>query len=123
MFAMFAKFFISITFNGVYVVTSECYPTVIRGSALAICNLFARIANVISPSIMLLGTLYSRNIPYIIYGSLAMTSAVLYLIFLPETKGLILPDTIEEMINDNDNKSHDDSMKEKKNEGFKPTDF
>jgi OCT family organic cation transporter-like MFS transporter 4/5 len=36
--ALIGKFTISFTYNGIYIITAEMYPTVIRNSTVSICN-------------------------------------------------------------------------------------
>jgi hypothetical protein len=52
--ALIGKFTISFTYNGIYIITSELYPTVVRNTAVSISQAFARLGGVIAPSINLL---------------------------------------------------------------------
>lgn len=52
--ALIGKFSISFTFNGVYIVTAELYPTTIRNSAISFCSAISRIGGVIAPYILIL---------------------------------------------------------------------
>lgn len=52
--ALAGKLTISFTFNTIYIITAESHPTVIRNSAVAICQTFSRIAAVLAPNIQLL---------------------------------------------------------------------
>ena len=52
--ALIGKFAISFTYNGIYIITSELYPTVIRNTSVSIAQAFARLGAVIAPSINLL---------------------------------------------------------------------
>ena len=52
--ALIGKFAISFTYNGIYIITSELYPTVIRNTSFSIAQTFARFGSVIAPSINLL---------------------------------------------------------------------
>lgn len=96
--ALTAKFAISFTYNGIYIITAEMYPTVIRNSAVSFCQTFARLGAVLAPNFQLLGDMYWYPIPFIIYGVFSSISAVLFFFFMPETKGKKLPDTIEEFL-------------------------
>ena len=49
--ALVGKFSISFTYNGIYIITSEMYPTVIRSSTVSMCQAFARLGAVIAPLI------------------------------------------------------------------------
>jgi hypothetical protein len=52
--ALISKFSISFTFNGMYIITAELYPTVVRSSAVSVCQTLARFGSIISPNIQLL---------------------------------------------------------------------
>jgi hypothetical protein len=69
---------------------------VIRSSIIGICSSLSRLATVAAPYIQLLGEEYSDNIPFIVYGSLACSSAILYFIFINESKDIILNDTLQD---------------------------
>ena len=51
MLALIAKYGISFTFNTIYIVTAEMYPTNIRNSAVSICVAFSRFGGLISPQV------------------------------------------------------------------------
>ena len=55
--ALTAKFAISFTYNGIYIITAEMYPTVIRNSAVSFCQTFARLGAVLAPNFQLLVSL------------------------------------------------------------------
>ena len=57
--ALIAKFGISFTFNTIYIVTSEIYPTSIRNSTLNICVSFSRFGGLISPQVETLSRRFS----------------------------------------------------------------
>jgi hypothetical protein len=50
--AVVGKFCIAAAFVVVYVITAESYPTHIRGSALGICNICARLGGILAPLAM-----------------------------------------------------------------------
>ncbi|XP_077868810.1 organic cation transporter protein-like, partial [Saccoglossus kowalevskii] len=58
-------------------------------------NSWGRIAAILAPLIMLLGDYVWGPLPFLVYGSVA-TAAGLLVLFLPETKGVKLPETLEE---------------------------
>ncbi|KAM7374641.1 hypothetical protein PAMP_007287 [Pampus punctatissimus] len=92
---MLGKFGITSSFCVVYAVTSELFPTVIRNTAMGCCSMAARIGNIISPFIIYLKQ-YSKALPYILLGALAISGALLCLV-LPETHRKPLPETISQM--------------------------
>ena len=51
---LIGKFGISFTFNGIFIITSEIYPTVIRNSSVSICQSIGRLGSVSAPTIQLL---------------------------------------------------------------------
>jgi OCT family organic cation transporter-like MFS transporter 4/5 len=57
--ALIGKFSISFTYNGIYIITAEIYPTVIRNSCVSTCQTFSRFGAVISPQIQLIVTFRS----------------------------------------------------------------
>lgn len=52
--ALIGKFSISFTFNGIYIITAETYPTYIRNTAVSISQSLTRFGAVIVPYINLL---------------------------------------------------------------------
>lgn len=73
--ALTAKFAISFTYNGIYIITAEMYPTVIRNSAVSFCQTFARLGAVLAPNFQLLVSLtFSLIIFSHIYSYLILTS-------------------------------------------------
>jgi MFS transporter, OCT family, solute carrier family 22 (organic cation transporter), member 4/5 len=52
--ALSGKFFISLACACAYIITAESYPTVIRGTALSVCNVFDRFGALLAPYIQLL---------------------------------------------------------------------
>eukprot|EP00057_Strongylocentrotus_purpuratus_P021880 XP_011676354.1 PREDICTED: organic cation transporter protein [Strongylocentrotus purpuratus] len=92
--AMIGKFGITGSFTIMYLYTVELYPTNIRGVAIGNCSMFARIASIVAPLILLLSK-YWAPLPLVIYGSMAVIAA-LSALALPETRGKKLPETLEE---------------------------
>lgn len=105
--AMIGKFGATCVFGTVYLYTSELFPTTMRGTAVGFCSTVARIGGIIS---LLLGGL--RQIwgpfPMVIMGTVGTLAGLLALL-LPETTGLVLPETMEEALNINE-----------RNKNFKP---
>ncbi|XP_054752659.1 organic cation transporter protein-like isoform X2 [Lytechinus pictus] len=92
--AMIGKFGISAASNIIYLYTVELYPTNIRGVAVGNCAMFSYIAGILAPLILIL-VKYWDPLPLVIYGSLSVMAA-LSTLFLPETRGKKLPETLEE---------------------------
>ncbi|XP_071762815.2 organic cation/carnitine transporter 2-like [Centroberyx gerrardi] len=92
---MLGKFGITIGTALIYVYTGELYPTVIRNTATGTCAMFSRLGSAIASYFIQL-SVYYKYLPYIILGTLAVLSA-LATVFLPETFGRPLPETIQQM--------------------------
>ncbi|XP_044803801.1 solute carrier family 22 member 5 isoform X2 [Bubalus bubalis] len=93
---MVGKFGITAAFSMVYVYTAELYPTVVRNMGVGVSSTASRLGSILSPYFVYLGA-YDRFLPYILMGSLTVLTAILTL-FLPETFGTPLPDTIDQML-------------------------
>ncbi|KAG8128644.1 hypothetical protein E2320_015465, partial [Naja naja] len=93
---MIGKFGITASFSMVYVYTAELYPTIVRNMGIGASSMASRIGSILSPYFVYLGA-YDRFLPYILMGSLTVLAGILTL-FLPETYGTPLPDTIEQML-------------------------
>ncbi|KAK4814351.1 hypothetical protein QYF61_016309 [Mycteria americana] len=93
---MLGKFGITSAFSMVYVYTAELYPTVVRNMGVGASSMASRLGSILSPYFVYLGA-YDRFLPYILMGSLTVLSGILTL-FLPESYGMPLPDTIEQML-------------------------
>ncbi|XP_074865829.1 organic cation/carnitine transporter 2-like [Carettochelys insculpta] len=93
---MLGKFGITASFSMVYVYTAELYPTVVRNMGVGASSMASRLGSILSPYFVYLGA-YDRFLPYILMGSLTVLTGILTL-FLPESYGTPLPDTIEQML-------------------------
>uniref|UniRef100_A0A8D0DWQ6 Solute carrier family 22 member 5 n=1 Tax=Salvator merianae TaxID=96440 RepID=A0A8D0DWQ6_SALMN len=93
---MIGKFGITSSFSMVYVYTAELYPTVVRNMGVGASSMASRFGSILSPYFVYFGT-YDRFLPYILMGSLTVLAGILTL-FLPESYGTPLPETIEQML-------------------------
>ncbi|XP_028401282.1 solute carrier family 22 member 16-like [Dendronephthya gigantea] len=93
--AITAKFFINISFCGVYLWCVELYPTVIRSTALSTSSCAARIGSFSASYIIWLIRIHTA-LPYSIMGIICLQAALLGL-FLPETKGTPTKETMNDM--------------------------
>ncbi|XP_060033837.1 organic cation/carnitine transporter 2 isoform X2 [Erinaceus europaeus] len=93
---MVGKFGVTAAFSMVYVYTAELYPTVVRNMGVGVSSTASRLGSIVSPYFIYLGA-YDRFLPYILMGSLTILTAILTL-FLPESFGTPLPDTIDQML-------------------------
>ncbi|XP_067676240.1 organic cation transporter protein-like [Haliotis asinina] len=84
-----------------YIFSSELFPTVIRHSATGASSSCARTGAMIAPYIVDVGKFvdgdFSRALPLLMFGSLAVLAGLLALL-LPETLNRDLPETIEDGI-------------------------
>ncbi|KAI0215704.1 Organic cation transporter protein [Lamellibrachia satsuma] len=73
----------------------ELYPTVIRNLGVGMCAFWARVGGVVAPQVLVLGTIWSKSVPLVIFGILSLLGSFTSLL-LPETLGKPLPDTIDQ---------------------------
>lgn len=92
--AMIGKFGISASFALVYIYSAEIFPTPLRSTGVGICSTASRVAGILAPLILLLDE-YWEPLPLLIFGSTCIIGGLL-LLFLPETRGRRLPETIQE---------------------------
>jgi MFS family permease len=92
--ALVGKAGASACFAIVFVYTAEMFPTPIRNSAVGICSTVARIGALSAPAIANLDSIYAP-LPFLIMGGGAVVVGSLSFL-LPETRGIALPETIEE---------------------------
>ncbi|XP_072455088.1 solute carrier family 22 member 13-like isoform X2 [Notamacropus eugenii] len=93
--AVIGKFATSAAFTISYVYSAELFPTVIRQTGMGLVAIFSRIAGILTPLVTLLGE-YHASIPMAIYGTLPVLVGILS-VMLPETKGKILKDNIDDL--------------------------
>lgn len=91
---MLGKLFIAGSFAIIYNYSAELFPTVVRNTALGLGSMSARLAGASTPMITLLDTL-SPKIPAMIFGVISVISGLMTL-FLPETMGQPMPQTIQD---------------------------
>ncbi|XP_044078870.1 solute carrier family 22 member 5-like isoform X2 [Siniperca chuatsi] len=92
---MLGKFGITAGTSLMFAYTAELYPTVLRNTATGICTTVSRVGSCIAPFLLQL-SIYFKYLPYITMGSLAVVS-VFATLFLPESFGRPLPETIQQM--------------------------
>ena len=92
--AVIGKFFVTISFAVVYVYTAELLPTVLRSTGLGASCLVSRFGGMAASWIAMLAKV-DAFLPTTIYGVSGVIAGSLAL-FLPETNGRKMPDSIEE---------------------------
>lgn len=88
-----AKFFITISFDGVYLYTAELFPTAIRNIGVGTSTAAARIGSMCSPFIVYTNRVHSL-LPFAIMGANALLAGVLCMT-LPETKNQPTLETVK----------------------------
>ncbi|XP_026226008.1 solute carrier family 22 member 5-like [Anabas testudineus] len=92
---MLGKYAITTGTALMFAYTAEIYPTVLRNTATGTCTTVSRLGSCIAPFLLKL-RIYLEYLPYITLGTLAVVSAFAAL-FLPESFGRPLPETIQQM--------------------------
>ncbi|RNA07109.1 organic cation transporter -like, partial [Brachionus plicatilis] len=96
-FALFGKFCITFSFNLLYTITSEFYPTFMRNSMTSLLIAIGRFGSISSTYIHVMSdSLKYENLPFLIFGSTSFTAALLFFSFIPETKDRSLPENLDE---------------------------
>ncbi|XP_055855235.1 solute carrier family 22 member 3-like [Episyrphus balteatus] len=93
---LFGKMAISASFQTLYFFTSEVFPTSVRNSLLSFCSMVGRFGSMVAPQTPLMAKYYA-SAPALLFASCSLLSGSLAL-FLPETKGMILPSTLKDAI-------------------------
>ncbi|XP_065157525.1 organic cation transporter 1-like [Atheta coriaria] len=95
---IFLKFSVSLAFYSVNLQSMEIYPTCVRQTGISVGVIFGSGFGVVSPYIVALGTSVNAMLPYLIFSVSSLVAAVCCL-FLPETFGHQLPETLEDASN------------------------
>uniref|UniRef100_A0A3Q3MQL6 Solute carrier family 22 member 6 n=1 Tax=Mastacembelus armatus TaxID=205130 RepID=A0A3Q3MQL6_9TELE len=93
--AVMGKGCLAASFNCCYLYSGELYPTIIRQNGMGWVSMMARVGAMVAPMVLLMGD-YIPWLPGLIYGGAPILSG-LAAIFLPETLGSPLPDTIQDV--------------------------
>ncbi|KAL0630123.1 Solute carrier family 22 member 11 [Plecturocebus cupreus] len=87
-------FGISLTCLSIY--RAELFPTTVRMTADSLMHAVGRLGGMMGPLILM-----SRQalplLPPLVYGVISIASSLVVLFFLPETRGLPLPDTVQDL--------------------------
>ncbi|KAK4879077.1 hypothetical protein RN001_007223 [Aquatica leii] len=93
-FVMISKFSVSNSFAVIYNYTAELFPTVVRNSVLGLGAMSSRLSSTLIPLIGLLDSI-NLELPTTIFAMISIISGFLVL-FLPETLGSSMPQTVED---------------------------
>ncbi|GLH00624.1 Organic cation transporter protein [Gryllus bimaculatus] len=91
---LLGKFAITTSYDVMYMYAAELFPTKLRHSMISACSMLGGIGAIAAPVSPLLNT-YFQGLHLILFGGFTLASAIITL-FLPETRGVKLPDTVEE---------------------------
>uniref|UniRef100_A0A8D1KXA6 Solute carrier family 22 member 1 n=1 Tax=Sus scrofa TaxID=9823 RepID=A0A8D1KXA6_PIG len=87
---------ITIVFQMVCLVSAELYPTFIRNLGVMVCSSLCDLGGVVAPFLVFRLTEVWRGLPLVLFAALGLVAGGMSLL-LPETKGVALPETIEEV--------------------------
>lgn len=93
--AVLGKGCLAASFTSCYLYTGELYPTIIRQNGMGLASMNARVGAMVAPMVKLTGD-YISWLPGLIYGGAPILSGAAAM-FLPETRGCSLPETIQDV--------------------------
>nr|XP_006821035.1 PREDICTED: organic cation transporter protein-like [Saccoglossus kowalevskii] len=93
-FAVISKFFLSMSYVIVILITLEMLPTDIRNVGVGVTYAFSSIGTILAPFILKLDELW-KPLPFIVFSFLLVVMGLLSLV-LPETKNQNLPQNLDE---------------------------
>uniref|UniRef100_A0A8D2ZMK8 Solute carrier family 22 member 5-like n=1 Tax=Scophthalmus maximus TaxID=52904 RepID=A0A8D2ZMK8_SCOMX len=85
---------VSAAYCFIYMFFTELIPTVVRNMGLGVDSTGSRIGSILCPYVIYIGV-YSKILPYLIFGTFCLMAAVLSL-FLPDTRNRKLPNLISQ---------------------------
>ncbi|KAK8730576.1 hypothetical protein OTU49_008084, partial [Cherax quadricarinatus] len=92
--SLLGKSGISAAYSIVYIYSAEIFPTEYRSVGVGTCSMCSRLGGILPPFIASLADIY-KPLPLLIFGVLSLVCGCLT-VFLPETVGCELPQTLQE---------------------------
>ncbi|XP_052828499.1 organic cation transporter protein isoform X2 [Octopus bimaculoides] len=93
--AVLGKLGVTASFFGIYLTSTELFPTAVRNSGMGTASSFARVGGILAPIILGL-SIYGSWIPLSVYGVFGIVAGLLTLL-LPEMKDACLLQTLEDL--------------------------
>ncbi|XP_046846762.1 solute carrier family 22 member 15-like [Xenia sp. Carnegie-2017] len=109
--ALLAKFFINMSFSGIYIWSTEMFPTCIRTMSLGSSSGAGRFGSFAASYIVWLIRVH-RILPFGIMGIICLQAAILAM-FLPETKGKPTSEILDDMLQESTKKVQSDNLIDK----------
>ena len=98
-FFLLGKLCASSAFGTNYLYNTELFPTTKRNVVLGLCSMIGRLGAIASPYVIRLDVLTGIDLlPMSVFAVAGIISAVLTMLFLPETRGKPLPRTLTEAV-------------------------